>query len=68
MKLPSTAARSQASEQGKFKMRTALGENPVIRSSDRGSIPLASTMAHRYEQEVIFLRTVFVLTYKTAEG
>ena len=44
MKLPSTAARSQASEQGKFKMRTALGENPVIRSSDRGSIPLASTI------------------------
>mgnify|MGYP007017377289 CR=1 FL=1 len=44
MKLPSPIARSQALGQGKSKMRTALGENPVIRSSDRGSIPLASTI------------------------
>ena len=43
MKLPSPIARSQALGQGKSKMRPALGENPVIRSSDRGSIPLAST-------------------------
>lgn len=44
MKLPSPIARSQALGQGKSKMRPALGENPVIRSSDRGSIPLASTI------------------------
>lgn len=68
MKLPSPIARSQALGQGKSKMRPALGENPVIRSSDRGSIPLASTTAHRYEPERLFLGTVFVLTYKTAEG
>ena len=52
MKLPSPIARSQALGQGKSKMRPALGENPVIRSSDRGSIPLASTIPDHHLMKV----------------
>ena len=34
---------------------------------DRGSTPLISTIAHRYEPEMLIFGDVFVLTYKTAE-
>lgn len=32
------------------------------------SNPMKGATAHRYEPERLFLGTVFVLTYKTAEG
>ena len=61
MKLPSPIARSQALGQGKSKMRPALGENPVIRSSDRGSIPLASTKGVLHEH-IYFFKGGFAVT------
>lgn len=46
---------------------TALGEIYGTGFLDRGSTPLISTIAHRYEPEMLIFGDVFVLTYKTAE-
>lgn len=39
----------------------------AVAFSDRGSIPLTSTMTRRYEPEILIFRTVFALTIKQPE-
>lgn len=46
----------------------ALGENRIGVLSDGGSIPLTSTITHRYEPEILIFRNVFVLTIKLPEA
>lgn len=46
---------------------TVMGDALMDELSDRGSIPLRSTIAHRYEPEILIFRTVFALTIKQPE-